>query len=303
MCRTARTEWHLHCGRVGEAEQSARQSLTIADADRRRQTAEQNACAAHADLCEIMFIRGAWEDLRGHAMAGEELARRHMRMRSLLGFLLWGAILARHDGDEAKARRLLRQAAARKARMRSVLGMSFDDALCAFHEMGGELGAALRRPRPGAKDGRGQGTAAPRVPGARPPLPAAGADGPAVGGQRGRSARQPASCATRPPTWRSWTGSKRMEASGRREPADEVHQPAHAGRSPISSGPSARAGYYNGARMHDSVPGVGNGSKDRPSRLNARLRRGGISGRSQARRRQPLAGYRTPATVRFVGSA
>ena len=40
------TEWHLHCGRVGEAEQSARQSLTIADADRRRETAEQNACAA-----------------------------------------------------------------------------------------------------------------------------------------------------------------------------------------------------------------------------------------------------------------
>lgn len=138
------TEWRLRCGRLDEAEGSARRALQMADADRNRYTAEHHAVAAYADLCEIAFGREDWGALAGHVEAGEELVRRRENPRKLAEFLMWRALLARRAGDEEAAKRLMRQAVARTARVRSLPFFGYYDALCAYHELGGDLRNALR---------------------------------------------------------------------------------------------------------------------------------------------------------------
>ena len=57
--------------------------------------------------------------------------------------MVWRALLKRREGDDDTARRLFRSAQSRLGRLKSMPGESYFDAVCAFHEQGGDLGAAL----------------------------------------------------------------------------------------------------------------------------------------------------------------
>ncbi len=65
-------------------------------------------------------------------------------MRKLAEFLAWRAVLARRDGDEDAARRLVRQAASRLVTTRALPSSAFYDAMCAYQEQGADLAAALK---------------------------------------------------------------------------------------------------------------------------------------------------------------
>ena len=119
------TEFHLRCGRLDEAQTSARRALEMADADASRQAGEHHAVYARCDLCEIAYIRKDWDALRDESGVGEELARRCENARKLAEFLAWRAVLARRDGDEDAARRLVRQAASRLVTTRRCLPCTF----------------------------------------------------------------------------------------------------------------------------------------------------------------------------------
>jgi len=137
-------EFHLARGRLDEAEACARQTLTMADADPVPDDGEFHAAYAHCDLCEIAWRRGDWDTLRANAAAGEELARRSDNPGKVCEFLVWRALLARRDGDEAHARRLEHQAIARMARLGALPSPAYYHALSAYYEQGGDLQAALR---------------------------------------------------------------------------------------------------------------------------------------------------------------
>ncbi len=137
--QACRTEWRLYCGRIDEAEQSARRALEMADKER----SQHHAAGAHAKLCTIAHRQGDWEALRGHAEAGEEAARNAGQVGMTAEFLLWRAVAAQRAGDEVAAPRLMRQAVSRAARLQSTRSYSFYNALCAFHRHGSDLNAAL----------------------------------------------------------------------------------------------------------------------------------------------------------------
>jgi hypothetical protein len=138
-----RAQFALQRGRLDEAQAAALEMLAMTDAEPGRSTADHYAMDAYADLCAVAFGRGDWDALAEWAAAGEETARRRDKQLELAKFLAWRALLERRGGDEDLARRLLRSAAARAARLKAVPGESYYDAVCAYHEQGGEPGAAL----------------------------------------------------------------------------------------------------------------------------------------------------------------
>jgi hypothetical protein len=143
ICRhciqNCRTEWHLYCARLEEAEGAARRALQMAD----ERGDQHNVSAAQVNLCTIAHRRGEWDTLRGHAEAGEEAARGAGNAGEIALFLLWRALAACWAGDEATAQRLMRQAVSRAARLRAAPSAAFYDALCAFHRRCADLTAAL----------------------------------------------------------------------------------------------------------------------------------------------------------------
>src|SRR5262249_13816250 len=141
--QNCRTEFALLCGELPEGEESARVTLALADEDVHRSTGEHHAAYAHCDLCEIAHRRRDWEALREWSAEGEALARRADEHLKVAEFLLWQALLARHDGDEALAGRRHRQALARGRRVKAQPGTNYYNILCAFHERGGEPERAL----------------------------------------------------------------------------------------------------------------------------------------------------------------
>jgi hypothetical protein len=58
-------------------------------------------------------------------------------------FLAWQAVLARRDGDEARAQRLYATATAKRARLRMPSEREYPDATALFHELGGDFDKAL----------------------------------------------------------------------------------------------------------------------------------------------------------------
>ena len=98
----------------------------------------------HATACRLHQRRGDWTALAACATTGEALARRKPAKRALAKFLLWRALWSRHEGDEEQARRLWRSATAQMARLGAPPGESYYDALCAYHELGGNLAGALK---------------------------------------------------------------------------------------------------------------------------------------------------------------
>jgi hypothetical protein len=120
------------------------ESLGWAAAEDDRGMAEHTSVFDYSMLCEVDWKLGDWQALAEHAAVGEELARRVGHSLELAEFLLWQALLARRAGDEERGRRLCRRAAARVGRLRMPPDVFYHDALCAFHEQGGGVEAALR---------------------------------------------------------------------------------------------------------------------------------------------------------------
>ena len=139
-----RREFALVRGCTAEAEESARRTLALADEDRVRSSGEHHAVYAYGDLCEIAHGRQEWDALRDWVATGEVMARRCENHLKLAEFLVWQAFLARREGDEETARRRLRQAVTRSGRVKSLPSTSYYNALCAFHELGGELEESLK---------------------------------------------------------------------------------------------------------------------------------------------------------------
>jgi hypothetical protein len=137
------TQFALQRGRLDEAQAAALKMLDMTGEERSPATADHYALDAYADLCAIAFQAGDWDALKEWAAAGEETARRRDKQLELAKFLAWRALLERRDGNEPAARRLIRAATARASRLKAVPGESYYDALAAYHEQGGETGAAL----------------------------------------------------------------------------------------------------------------------------------------------------------------
>jgi hypothetical protein len=142
--QTCCAQFALQRGRLDEAQEASLRLLEMTDAEPNRHTADHFAADAYSDLCAAAFGRGDWEALREWAAAGEETARRRDKPLELARFLAWLALLGRRDGREERAGRLFRAAAARVARFKALPGESYYDALCAYHEQGGEWDSALR---------------------------------------------------------------------------------------------------------------------------------------------------------------
>ncbi|HKI36837.1 MAG TPA: hypothetical protein VKA46_33605 [Gemmataceae bacterium] len=138
-----RAQFALQRGRLDEAQAASLKMLEMTDSERSPSTADHYALDAYADLCAVAFERGDWDGLAEWARAGEETARRRDKQLELAKFLAWRALLERRDGNEDTARRLFRAATSRAARLKAVPGESYYDALCAYHEQGGDPGAAL----------------------------------------------------------------------------------------------------------------------------------------------------------------
>lgn len=141
----ARRQWFTwELDQLDESEALSRKLLALADAEYDRHLALHHSVGVYAHLARIAHRRRDWPRLSDYALTGEELSRRRGSRFELALFLLWQALVARHEGREEDARRQQRLAAAQMAR----LGKSPDDAwfdtLAAFHELGDNMTAALR---------------------------------------------------------------------------------------------------------------------------------------------------------------
>lgn len=141
----ARRRWLAsELGEMAEAEELARRALSLAAEDPDQVTARSHSVFCFSHLCEMAWLRRDWEMLSEVAGVGEELGRDVGHQLEVAEFQAWQALLARRAGDEETARKRWRHAARRVA----LLGMPPDhiyfDALCAFHEEGGEAELALQ---------------------------------------------------------------------------------------------------------------------------------------------------------------
>jgi hypothetical protein len=138
----ARRHWFAYeLGRLDEAHALALEELALADADPDLDTARHHEVDTYKALCRIAF-RQESAALEGYAAAGEERARAIGYRHELALFLLWQAFTARLAGREQEARRLARRGAALMARVGQPPDDSYFDALCAYHEQGGQLDSA-----------------------------------------------------------------------------------------------------------------------------------------------------------------
>jgi hypothetical protein len=141
----ARRHWFAYeLGELDRAETLAQEELALADVDPDRHLAAHHEVDTYKALCRISFRREDWPALGQYAAVGEDKARRLRYRYELALFLVWGALVARRQGGEDEARRLLRQGTAQMGRLGQPPDDSFFDALCAYHERGGQLSAAWR---------------------------------------------------------------------------------------------------------------------------------------------------------------
>jgi hypothetical protein len=141
----ARRHWFAwEMGDVETAHRLALEELALADSEPDRHLAAHHEIDTFKTLCRIAHRRGDTEGLAGYAAAGDERARRLDYRYELALFVLWQALAARHEGREEEARRLCRQGTARMGRLGKVPDDSYYDALCAFHELGGQPALAVR---------------------------------------------------------------------------------------------------------------------------------------------------------------
>ncbi len=133
----------MELGQLDEAWSVTENELAMADADPDKTRARHFSVFVYDSRCEIGHIRGDWAALDLAAAAGEEVARQVGHQLELSEILLWQALSARRSGDEEKARRLYRTAAAKLGRLKMPPKQGGYDALAAYHETAGDLSAAL----------------------------------------------------------------------------------------------------------------------------------------------------------------
>jgi hypothetical protein len=132
-------------GRIDDAYRVAQEQLVLADTDRNRHNADWYTIAVHNHLCGLCQQMSDWEGVASHASAVEELAQRVDQSQiNLAEALAWQALLARRAGDDLTAGKFFRQAIARMARLQRAPTREYFEALCLYHEMGGDPARALR---------------------------------------------------------------------------------------------------------------------------------------------------------------
>jgi hypothetical protein len=153
----SRREFGLELDWLDMAEEASRRSLELADADTDRHSATHHATFSYSGLCEVAWRRQDWRVLEEASAQGEEAAQKSDLQMELSEFILWQAVVARHKGDEERARRLYRRATGRVSRLQMPPDRSFYDGLSGFHELGDEPAKALQARQAELKEIAGMG--------------------------------------------------------------------------------------------------------------------------------------------------
>jgi hypothetical protein len=133
----------LELAQVEEAHAWALRELALADSDSDRSRAEHFQVFICCALCEIAHAKGEWEELAEWAAAGDAVTRRVGHQLELAELLAWRAAVARRQGEEERAVRLARSAAARMKGQRMPPTRGYYEGLCAYHELSGDLPGML----------------------------------------------------------------------------------------------------------------------------------------------------------------
>ncbi len=138
-------QFHQEMGDFAAVEATVTQAQNLLDRDyERRESGEYSMIFHYSALCWVAARREDWRKLAEVAALGEEMARTYEKQMELCEFLAWQAVLARRDGEEARAQRLHTTAAAKRARLRMPSEREYPDATALFHELGGDLDKALQ---------------------------------------------------------------------------------------------------------------------------------------------------------------
>ncbi len=129
----------LELDRFDEALEWALKEMALADGDRDRHRAEHFLAFVYCALCHVAAARGDWDNLAGWSETGDAVTRRVGHQVELAELLAWRAAVARKRGEEEKAMRLARSAAARQKAQRMPPSRGFYEGLCLYHELGGDL--------------------------------------------------------------------------------------------------------------------------------------------------------------------
>jgi hypothetical protein len=129
---------------LDESERYSQRLLAAADEEPDRFLALHHQVGIHAHLCRIAHRRKDWDQLGEWARTGEELARQRRASYERALFQQWQAVYERQAGQEDEARRLRRLAAAQMSRLGKQPDDAWFDAVCSFHELGGNLPAAWK---------------------------------------------------------------------------------------------------------------------------------------------------------------
>jgi hypothetical protein len=143
LIQNTRHHFYVELDHFDLAEEWALRILSMADSEPDQGLAEHHSTFAYSALCLGAGVRQQWDRLDGWVREGERLARRRELQRELCEFLGWQAVLAHRSGDEERARYLFRRATTRMGRLQLVACRYFNDPVCTFHELHGDLEAAL----------------------------------------------------------------------------------------------------------------------------------------------------------------
>lgn len=125
--------------RSDDALQIALRIRDAAQADEHSSTGDHYLVPCYRFLCCHFGNRQDWSSLATWADAGEELSRKLGEKESLAAFLMWQAVLHQQRGEHEEASRLYDSATARKRRLKTAHHSHYYDAMCAFHELRGDL--------------------------------------------------------------------------------------------------------------------------------------------------------------------
>ncbi len=129
--------------RNDEALEIALKTMALSESDHKRHRAEHWQVFNYCALCGIAAARGDWDNLAGWSEAGDDVARRVGHQVELSELLAWRAAVARRQGEAGRALRLHRSAMARLRAQRMPPERGFYDAVCLYHELGGDFAAML----------------------------------------------------------------------------------------------------------------------------------------------------------------
>lgn len=144
MLLGGKREFALELNDLATAEEMVQESLRVADMETERTLAQHFSVFTYSAQADLAWRRKDFVTLAEAARCGEELARLVGHKVELAEFLMWQGFLARKAGDEQQASRLQRQASQQLARVQMPPLASYFNALCAYHELAGQLDQAIQ---------------------------------------------------------------------------------------------------------------------------------------------------------------